>query len=503
MANILADLDAAFEADNDINELGIILDTPPPAVVLMEHKLGIAAPALKPLLKYCLQEYYALGCGATLRFDDGTQVGRNDDDNVNDHVGDNMGEHVPDPDLVRKLLSLSRAILCIRGNFPLAFSLRKTLLTHRVISFVDELRFLNLLFTKHPKCPASWEHRRWCLVQQSKGLSSESVLPVETLKLELELCTAMAESYPKNYYAWVHRLWLLGHMSIDFLKNELQFTKTWLLRHVSDHCASNHRIQVTVRILRIQQVYTCRSDEEEESENHHKPLVERLYDGYHEKAVLVSELLLESEVLLQSRPGSETLWYHRRDLIEVFLDLLFPSPSSHEHLSIEDTANVVFNLETLRRSILITVDPGRLNTSILSDLSIGSPKPTKKGDDIDDEGGIVVNMDAQWKLIALLNVWDSIASQVLGNLSNRDANDNQKKSMNELRLDLLIIWIRYEVALCRVCAEEPCQWNSELQRSYAVRYLVALLIGVSSPLQHRSPFSPQLCSSRFEFIVDR
>jgi protein prenyltransferase alpha subunit repeat containing protein 1 len=82
------------------------------------------------------------------------------------------------------------------------------------------------LFSRHPKSPSAWQHVRWCYIQRLslRDDSSEAgkystwdrrgnyILPAE-LETEREICRRSAERYPKNYYAWMHRLWLLSQMN--------------------------------------------------------------------------------------------------------------------------------------------------------------------------------------------------------------------------------------------------------------------------------------------------
>jgi Protein prenyltransferase alpha subunit repeat len=81
-----------------------------------------------------------------------------------------------------------------------------------------EVQFLDLLFCKHSKSSHSWAHRRWCW---SRALTAAQRLNVPTatpdssaecelsLSSELAACSRVAELYPKNYYAWSQRAWVL------------------------------------------------------------------------------------------------------------------------------------------------------------------------------------------------------------------------------------------------------------------------------------------------------
>lgn len=104
-------------------------------------------------------------------------------------------------------LGLSIGILLVKGDVPQVYNFRKEMIQEGELTCQKELQFLEMLFTKHPKSPSAWQHRRWCLMR---------LLVVGTplcIEREQKLCSRMAEKYPKNYYAWSHRLWLLSYMS--------------------------------------------------------------------------------------------------------------------------------------------------------------------------------------------------------------------------------------------------------------------------------------------------
>ena len=248
MADLLEDLDSAFESDDAIDEIGIIMAPPPPNLVLIDHKLGLSYKILKPLFVYAISEFY-----------DTLKALKHDELRLSDpHTSD-------------KVLRLTRATLVVKGDMPMFYNLRKQVLrANATIEAIEkELSFLSLLFTKHPKSPSTWQHRRWCLNERYclrntvqvcgqkmepctlSGSDLKLQLDTNEIQIELELCSRMSESYPKNYYSWTHRLWLLQFMDIVQLESELLFTRNWLYCHVSDHSGSNHRHQVTLRILSL------------------------------------------------------------------------------------------------------------------------------------------------------------------------------------------------------------------------------------------------------------
>jgi hypothetical protein len=236
MADFLKDVDDAFTSDPMINELGIIMSSPPPNLILIDHKLGLSCKILKPLFSYAIDEFHSI-------LND-VKYGRKELSNMS--VQDDI-------------LRLTRAILLVKGDMPMAYNLRKQLLVSSLLLDVDnELLFLSFLFSHHPKSPSSWQHRRWCLnIRNSKNKCNKGEVKVTTflsdveMNVELDLCTIMSEKYPKNYYSWLHRLWLLQGMNIVQLESELKFSLAWLVSHVSDHSAASHRYQIIFRIISL------------------------------------------------------------------------------------------------------------------------------------------------------------------------------------------------------------------------------------------------------------
>ena len=130
----------------------------------------------------------------------------------------------------------------------------------------QELNFINLVMTQHSKAPSSWGHRKYVLQQVLKS-KSKSASELETtaqeiiestLRQEIQLCTNVAESYPKNYYAWTHRRYLWTVLLSDeevkdspknlniipLLEEEFVLMVQWLERHVSDHSAAHYGGQI-------------------------------------------------------------------------------------------------------------------------------------------------------------------------------------------------------------------------------------------------------------------
>lgn len=280
-----------------IDEIGIIFDASLPIVFYEDRKLGISKLVVRDVFKHCLQVMY------------------NGDRTASSH------------DLARA----TRVLLIIKGDFPIVYICRKKLLEDNYISLNEEIPFLALIFQNHPKSPSGWQHRRWCICRSKLYISSRS-LSLSELETERELCRAMCERYPKNYYAWTHRLWLLQFMSNEQLMDELLFTEGWLYAHVSDHSAANHRIQVAHRILKscpstkqyifdfcLREAYLDADPSSSISMQNENYVALDHFSLPRFPVVFMGYLFYISYCLISGRPGHESLWYHRRSLFEILM----------------------------------------------------------------------------------------------------------------------------------------------------------------------------------------
>ena len=183
MSDILSCIDGIFEKE-EIKEVGITMDSSLPSVISVEGNLGISLTAIKPLMRYVLTE-----------FKDTVKNIRSDPENLHK--------------LSSKLRSLTRAMLLIKGDIPMALNYRKRLMEVNEVSSAKEVELSTILLNKHPKHSNLWQHRRWCHAQCFRTCPCK-ILDIEN---EAALCTKIAQNTPKNYHTWVHRLWILQFMS--------------------------------------------------------------------------------------------------------------------------------------------------------------------------------------------------------------------------------------------------------------------------------------------------
>ena len=184
----------------------------------------------------------------------------------------------------------------------------------------DELRYMNMLFTQHSKAPNAWNHRRW-ICRQILHVFMNNVYKLEdtdqiygTLAqwatVEIAICAVVAEKYPKNYYAWTHRNFviktmlslsrndkILSEMVEDLLSSEVDMTGPWLKKHVSDHSAVHYGGEVLRCFLDIQM----------------NDLI---------KLKQLEAKLEESLELVEKHTSHEVIWIWRRVLSRLLIELL-------------------------------------------------------------------------------------------------------------------------------------------------------------------------------------
>lgn len=189
-------------------------------------------------------------------------------------------------------MKITRSMLLISPDCYSAWNERKkTLIITENLE--DEIAFLSLVFTKHPKSVESWSHRRWVVAQL---LASRPQQINESIhQRELDVCEKVAQAYPKNYYAWTHRQWVLNQLNLVQVLSEFERMANWVSKRTSDHAGLHYRQSALLRLTQM------KMDSRESS-----PLS------------LCSIWKTEFEVshqLITSNPGHEALWCHLRFVI--------------------------------------------------------------------------------------------------------------------------------------------------------------------------------------------
>ncbi|XP_054253898.1 protein prenyltransferase alpha subunit repeat-containing protein 1 isoform X5 [Indicator indicator] len=208
----------------------------------------------------------------------------------------------------------------------------KELILSGTLNPLKDLHLGKLALTKFPKSPETWIHRRWVLQQLIQENSLPSLMtkgnlgavPVERIhqlvQEEMNVCSEAAGRYPSNYNAWSHRIWVvqhLGKLTVKILLDELSSTKYWVSMHVSDHSGFHYRQfllksltgrTVTDNNTLVQNQMVHEQKEESSAGAEAACTEEQSVDLPHH---LEKELELCTE-LIDTYPGHETLWCHRR-----------------------------------------------------------------------------------------------------------------------------------------------------------------------------------------------
>ncbi|GAB5369017.1 hypothetical protein AAMO2058_001368900 [Amorphochlora amoebiformis] len=215
-------LNKLLDTDKDIDEMDFLIFPKGhgPNFILECHKLGISIWIIPMLYTYAFQHYSS---------------------NIN------KKEEICESERVKRLLESTRVFLLISPDATTGWHTRKRLIQMEVLSPEEELAFLSVVFTKHPKSGAAWGHRRWVL--QQMPLFNKPPTPYaggyfskEEFKRELSICEASAASYKNNYYAWTHRIWVLRWENhLNELQKEYKWCNKWNPMHVSENSGFHYR----------------------------------------------------------------------------------------------------------------------------------------------------------------------------------------------------------------------------------------------------------------------
>ncbi|XP_051499100.1 protein prenyltransferase alpha subunit repeat-containing protein 1 isoform X2 [Apus apus] len=236
-----------------------------------------------------------------------------------------------------ELIDITCTLLLLNPDFTTAWNVRKELILSGSLNPLKDLHLGKLALTKFPKSPETWIHRRWVLQQliQEKSLpglvtkGNLGAAPVERIhrlvQEEIDVCSEAAGRYPSNYNAWSHRIWVLqhlGNLTVKVLLDELSSTKYWVSMHVSDHSGFHYR-QFLLKSLIGRTVTDNNVLVQNQMINEQNPSHQKEEESAGAEAACAEEQSvdlprhLEEELelcteLIDTYPGHETLWCHRR-----------------------------------------------------------------------------------------------------------------------------------------------------------------------------------------------
>lgn len=179
------------------------------------------------------------------------------------------------------------------------------------------------------------EYRLW-VYEAIHGEQGGDILDHMDLEKELALCARAATIYPRNYYAWQHRQWILKNMTTsDSLRFEYEQTCRWVETNVSDY-SGQHHLSLVISALKE-----------------------------HGAEIDITKHLEWVEALMTRFPGHESLWYHRRNCYAT----LITTKTSKERLSVNDEhtfiEKCVHSAESKRRQTSVQDEQEFLRKQIL------------------------------------------------------------------------------------------------------------------------------------------
>lgn len=188
--------------------------------------------------------------------------------------------------------------------------------------------------------------------------------------------------------------------------------------HVSDHSAASHAVQVLRFFVGAAPRALTESEDAERSVN-----------------IIIGGLLTNQELICQ-RPGSEALWCQRRSIIGYLLQIL----------------------RTIRGNLI--------TAAAHSDLSVLK---------VIDWSFKITSIDCTYPVDDYVEVLSSDVKESLPSL-----HFNSVDSIHQDIESFLVQFIAAEYSFCCKCCNASDAWNYEAQKKYAHRYILFLLILVST-----------------------
>ena len=137
------------------------------------------------------------------------------------------------------------------------YSKRSLTAEHRDSQILDiiqlDLQFLLPLLIQFPKCYWIWNHRIWLLDQATSLLPAAKARPI--WEEELRLAGKMLSRDNRNIHGWGYRRTIIDNLESEALKgksmatNELDYTKKMISTNLSNFSAWHNRTKLILRVL--------------------------------------------------------------------------------------------------------------------------------------------------------------------------------------------------------------------------------------------------------------
>jgi geranylgeranyl transferase type-2 subunit alpha len=192
-------------------------------------------------------------------------------------------------------------------------------------SIASDLRFLIPLLLKFPKCYWIWNHRLWLLEQSTTQLSPSA--SAQIWQEELGLVSKMLARDSRNFHAWDYRRYVVRHLeqlpaiTTSMTESEFDYTTKMIKTNLSNFSAWHNRSKLIPRLL----------DERDANDEARRKLLE-------------SEFALIWQAL-NTDPFDQSLWFYHQFLMSTH------SPSNSRNAAIVLTLTNQDRLERLESEL--------------------------------------------------------------------------------------------------------------------------------------------------------
>lgn len=254
--------------------------------------------------------------------------------------------------------------LLLNPDVSTFWNMRREFLRNGRLDPLEDLRFVNIVLYYKAKCFEAFSYRRWILKLLLTESKESTYNPDTLFHNEFQITSVAADRYGNNCHAWSHRKHVLSMLEAlstpefnAFLDKEWEESNKWCSRHVSDYSGLTYRQFLLKKILLRERRFDQPNFTSEFLSKRREIVLEfvktaarcndvfLLQNGsckevlnllHGANATKSSEMKFEqmlinlshwaedcvtNEELINTFPGHEALWYHRRYLAFALLAL--------------------------------------------------------------------------------------------------------------------------------------------------------------------------------------
>ena len=207
------------------------------------------------------------------------------------------------------------------------------------------------------------------------------------------------------------------------------------MTHISDHSCSNHKIQVVIRLIQYDNdILSCLPNDDTLS-------------ARKRTLAVCQSMLRESSDLVINRPGHESLWYHRRALVELIFCTLSQWQGIFTSESSMITKTLILKIKSFETDLVAVLDsisdinsttpPEEMSLSFLNKLFHSVSHLLELGKDSPDASDAIVLFVYDWLSYEISFIFSAI-------LKNHIWDDNKNQQSH-------LVLQYFHFSLSRVC----------------------------------------------------